>query len=290
MRQRIGLVAGWGQFPVVVAKCLVAQGKQVYCVGIVDHADPVLKDICHDYREMGVARLSGQLRHFRRRNIHCATMAGKIFKTMLFRRFGWVRQMPDWGFWRNFYPHFVSGSRDRKDDTLLGMFVEVYARNGIELAPATDFAPELLVTNRLLSKRRLSTHEMRDVKFGWELAKQMGGLDVGQSVVVKGRAVLAVEAIEGTDECIRRAGQLCPAGGFTVVKVAKPQQDMRFDVPTIGLGTLQALKNAGGRVLAVEAGKTILLNEPEVVDFADRHKISVLAFSESDVEQVADVA
>ena len=108
----------------------------------------------------------------------------------------------------------------------------------------------------------------------------MGRLDVGQSVAVKGRAVLAVEAVEGTDECIRRAGRLCPAGGFTVVKVAKPQQDMRFDVPTVGLGTLQAMVEAGAHVLAVEAGRTILIDEPEFVDFARRHRISVVALDQ----------
>ncbi len=108
----------------------------------------------------------------------------------------------------------------------------------------------------------------------------MGRLDIGQSVAVKDRAVFAVEAIEGTDPCIRRAGQLCTAGGFTVVKVAKPQQDMRFDVPTIGLGTLESMVAAGGRVLAVEAGRTILIDEPDAIAYADRHKLVVVALGE----------
>ena len=108
----------------------------------------------------------------------------------------------------------------------------------------------------------------------------MGRLDIGQSVVIKGRAVIAVEAIEGTDQCIVRAGQLCRAGGFTVVKVAKPQQDMRFDVPTIGMGTMQAIAQAGGRVLAIEAGRTIIVDEANVVDFAQRHRISIIALDE----------
>jgi hypothetical protein len=109
------------------------------------------------------------------------------------------------------------------------------------------------------------------------VAKEMGRLDIGQTVVVKNRAVLAVEAIEGTDECIRRAGQLCAGGGFTVVKVAKPQQDMRFDVPTIGRHTLENIIRSGGRVLAVEAGKTIIVNEPEVLELANRHRLVVVA-------------
>src|SRR5204863_4382577 len=108
-----------------------------------------------------------------------------------------------------------------------------------------------------------------DIAFGWELAKEMGRLDVGQSVAVKERAVLAVEAIEGTDRAILRAGELCRAGGFVVVKVAKPQQDMRFDVPTVGCSTVESLHRAGGRVLAIEAGKTIVIDAEDTVALAD---------------------
>ena len=288
MKKKIGLIAGWGDFPISVARSL-ANDYQIFCLGIVGHANRELKDICYEYREIGVARISGQLRYFRRRGINQATMAGKISKSLIFSRYAWMRHTPDVAFFRYFYPHFITKNADCKDDTLLGMFVTAYAENGIELAPATDLAPELLVKNRTLSRRPISETEMKDARFGWELAKQMGGLDVGQSVAVKGRAVLAVEAVEGTDECIRRAGQLCPAGGFTVVKVAKPNQDMRFDVPTIGLGTLQTMKNAGGRVLIVEANKTILLDAPEVIEFANRHGMTVMAIdaNEAIIEKAA---
>ena len=118
---------------------------------------------------------------------------------------------------------------------------------------------------------------MRDVEFGWQMAKRLGAIDVGQTVCVKDQAVLAVEAIEGTDACIRRAGDLCRQGGFTVVKVAKPQQDMRFDVPTVGTGTLETIAAAGGRVLAIEAARTILLDARLFRDAAERLKISVVA-------------
>ena len=117
-----------------------------------------------------------------------------------------------------------------------------------------------------------------------------GRVDVGQTVAVKGLAAIAVEAVEGTDECIRRAGTLCPQGGFTVVKVAKPQQDMRFDVPTIGLGTVKTLFEAGGRVLAVEAGKTIIIDEPQVMAFALRHRLTLVAIDQSDVAGQARAA
>ena len=136
-------------------------------------------------------------------------------------------------------------------------------REGIRFAPPTDYAPELLVKAGQLTRRGPTAWQQKDIEFGWQMAKEMGRLDIGQSVAVKDQAVLAVEAVEGTDECIRRAGALCRAGGFTVVKVAKPQQDMRFDVPTIGLGTLETMHAAGGKVLAVEAGRTIFLDQDD---------------------------
>ena len=136
----------------------------------------------------------------------------------------------------------------------------------------------------LLTKRALTTAQQKDIQYGWELAKAMGQLDVGQSVAVKGRAVLAVEAIEGTDECIRRAGQLCSAGGFTVVKVAKPQQDLRFDMPTVGLGTIRMMHEAGAKVLAIEANMTIMLRQTEVIDLADQLGITIVSFAAADME------
>ena len=132
-----------------------------------------------------------------------------------------------------------------------------------------------------LTRRGPTAWQQKDIEFGWKIAKEMGRLDIGQSVAVKDQAVLAVEAVEGTDECIRRAGTLCRAGGFTVVKVAKPQQDMRFDVPTIGLGTLETLHAAGGKVLAVEAGRTIFLDQAAVIEYADRQGLVIVALADA---------
>ena len=274
---RFGLVAGWGRYPLIVAQALRQQGYKVYCLGIKDHADPGLREVCHDFREEGLARLGAHMRYFHAHGVQQATMAGKIHKSLIFRRGFLLAHRPDWACLRTYYPHFLAGRKDRKDDTLLKAMVDAYADQGITLAPATDYAPELLVAPGALSGHRLSRRQQKDIEFGWELAKEMGRLDVGQTVAVKGRAVLAVEAVEGTDECIRRAGALCQGNGFTVVKVAKPQQDMRFDVPTIGLGTLRTLAQSGGTVLAVEARKTILLDEPVVVEYAKRHRIALVA-------------
>lgn len=282
---KTGLIAGWGDFPVAVARRLLDAGHEVYAVGFHGHADPVLEKICHAFQWTGVARAGSQVRFFQRHGVDRATMAGKLFKTIMFQRFAWLRHLPDITFMRHYYKHFISRTADCNDDEMLLTYVGLFAESGIELMPATDFAPELLVKKGTLTQHPLSDKQMDDVRFGWTLARQMGGLDVGQSVAVKGRAVLAVEAIEGTDECIRRAGQLCPAGGFTVVKVAKPDQDMRFDVPTIGIGTIQTMRHAGANVLAIEADKTIVLGQTDLIQFANRNRIAVVALDQADLIQ-----
>ena len=289
-REKIGLVAAWGRYPLVVARELRRQGYAVYCLGIKDHADPALREVCDDYFESNVARLGTHIAYFRKRGVRRAVMAGKLHKTILFRRFYWIRNLPDWRCVRTFYPHFITRTKNRNDDAMLTAVVEAYAEDGIEFAPATDYVPELLVPYGNLSRRRPTRAQRQDVAFAWRLAKEIGRLDVGQCVAVHGRAVLAVEAVEGTDECIRRAGRLCPQGGFTVVKVAKPQQDMRFDVPTIGIGTLEALVEAGGSVLAVEAHKTIIIDAEEVARFADRHGLVLVAVEEGRLGELSEAA
>lgn len=274
--RKIGLVAGWGDFPVRVAQSLNHQGFQVHCVAIRDHADPNLRSICHSYRVFGIGRMGAQVRFLQQQGVELATMAGKIFKTRLFQSYAFLKHFPDLTTWKHFYPIYLSQTKDRRDDTLLTTVTELYASAGVTFAPATDFAPELLVQPGNLTKKKPSHSEEKDIDFGWKMAREMGRLDIGQTVVVKNQAVMAVEAIEGTDECIKRAGKLC-SSGFTVVKVAKPQQDMRFDVPTVGVGTIRTIHQAGGRVLAIEAGKTIILDQPAVIAEADKRGIVVVS-------------
>ena len=276
-QRRIGLIAGWGNFPVRVAQVLKADGYQVFCMAIRDHADPVLADICDDYREFGMGRMGAQIRYLKSLNVDRATMAGKVFKTKIFERFSLLKHSPDLTFWRHFYPVFLTKSVDRKDDTLLLTVTKIYASGGIEFLPATDYAPELLVKQGTLTRRNPTDAQWKDIRFGWTAAKEMGRLDIGQSVVVKDQAVIAVEAIEGTDACIARSGDLCKSGGMTLVKVAKPNQDMRFDVPTIGEGTVKTLHQAGGKVIAIEAKKTILLDQEATIATADKLGISIVA-------------
>jgi DUF1009 family protein len=280
----MGLIAGWGRYPVVVAETLKRLGYEVYCLGIKDHADPELKALADVHAEVGLAKLGAAIRFFRRHGVAQATMAGKVHKTEMFRRFAWIKHFPDWRFFREFFPMWVLRKKDSRDDTITLTAIDAFARDGITFAPATDFLPELLVKTGLLTGRRLSLRQRKDIEFGWHLAKEMGRLDVGQSVAVHCQAALAIEAVEGTDECIRRAGRLCEAGGFTVVKVAKPQQDMRFDVPTIGIGTLRTLLESGGRTLAIEAEKTIVIDQAEVVQFANRNGITLVAVRDARLE------
>jgi len=275
--RRVGLMAGWGDYPLVVARAMRRQGLYTCCLGVVGHADPRLAEVCDDFRWIGLARCGRAIRYFKQHGITEVTMAGKIFKVRLFKRGGWLRHLPDLRTVRMFIPHFWTRRKDCKDDTLLNAVVDEFASEGIHFGPATDYAPELLIGHGQLTRRKPSENQLKDIEFGWQIAKELGRLDVGQSVAVKNQAVLAMEAIEGTDQCIRRAGTLCPSGGFTVVKTAKPQQDMRFDVPTVGMKTLKTMVEAGARVLAVEADRTIVLDRQELIDFADSKGLIIVA-------------
>ena len=285
--RRIGLLAAWGRFPVLVAEALREQGYHVCCLGVVDHADPQLRELCQDFEWIGWGRLGGAIRYFHRCGVRQAVMAGKFHKVLMYQPRVWLHHLPDWKFIKTFYHFFVTRQRDRKDDTLLGTLAEAFATEGVSFHPATDYAPELLVKPGKIAGRPPSAAQQKDIEFGWEIAKQMGSLDIGQSICVKDQAVLAVEAIEGTDACILRAGELCKHGGFTIVKVAKPQQDMRFDVPTVGVRTLRTMVAAGARVLAIEGGRTILLDDDEFRQFATYHKLTVVALPDARTAEAA---
>lgn len=271
---RVGLLAGSGRFPILFAQAARRQGHQVVCVGIRSEADPELAELCKEFHWAGIARLGRIIRLFRRARVSHVVMAGKVTKKLMFQPWRILQFTPDLrtiGLWYR----RLRGRRN--DDTLLLHVINEFGRDGIQFDTALNYCPELLARRGCVTRRVPKRSEWQDIQYGWELAKEMGRLDVGQSVAVKEQAVLAVEAIEGTDQAILRAGQLCPAGGFTVVKVAKPHQDMRFDVPTIGTDTIETLHRAGGRVLAIEAEKTIVLDQSKVIELADRHGIALVA-------------
>ena len=272
----IGLLAGSGRFPILFALAARRQGLPVACVGIKYEAPEELRDLCDSFELVGVAKLGGMIRAFQRARVRRIVMAGKVTKNVIYTPWRILQLWPDLRTLKWWYRHKRS---DNRDDSLLLSIIAEFERDGMTFSSALDFCPELLVKDGVLTRRAPSPSELKDVEFGWMLAKEMGRLDVGQSVAVKELATLAVEAIEGTDRCIERAGHLCRAGGWSLVKVAKPQQDMRFDVPTIGMTTIENLHKAGARVLAIEAGKTILLDEPEVIALADRYGLCIVAIS-----------
>jgi len=235
-------------------------------------ADPQLKTLCHEFHWLRRLSLGFVIRTFRRGGVSRWTMAGKFHKHWLYRPWRWVHFLPDWRMLRFYYSRRRKANND--DSLLLGLIAE-FRSAGLDCVSALDLCPELLVREGLLTRRRPSPAELQDVAVGWHLAREMGRLDIGQSVMISERAVLAVEAIEGTDRAIERAGTLCSGRGFVVVKVAKPDQDRRFDVPTVGTHTIETMHKAGARVLAIEAGQTILLDESEVLNLADRYGIAV---------------
>jgi DUF1009 family protein len=268
------LLAGSGRFPILFAEKARQLGIPVVCVGIKGEASAELEGRVERFYWTGMAKLGRMIRCFKKEQVRQIVMAGKIHKVKINASFRVLRYLPDFRMIRAWW---FRPRKDNKDDTLLLSLIDEFARDGLSFASALDFCPELLVKTGILTRRAPSPKEEADIAFGWELAKEMGRLDVGQSVCVIERSVLAVEAIEGTDQAILRAGALCPRGGVVVVKVAKPQQDMRFDVPTVGCQTIESMQKAGARVLAIEADKTIVIDQDQTVALADRYGIAIVA-------------
>jgi DUF1009 family protein len=279
LKTPVGLIAAWGRFPIAFAEKARAVGVPVVCVGLRGLASEELAGLVPRFYWARPTQMGKMIRCLRREGVTRAVLAGKLPKAdILHKPWKIVSLWPDWRtvrFW------WFRPRRDNRDDNVLLAVIDEFARDGIRIESALDLCPELLVNPGVLTRRPPTAREQADIAFGWELARKMGGLDVGQSVAVKELAVLAVEAIEGTDRMILRAGELCRAGGFTVVKVAKPRQDMRFDVPTVGTSTIESIRRAGGRVLAVEAGRTILLDQAETIALAESYGISLVAWTDA---------
>jgi DUF1009 family protein len=279
--QRIGLLAGAGRFPVAFAEAARRQGISVFGVGVVGMASDELHNVCEYFTTTTLGRFGRAIRLFKGARIDRAVMAGKVDKTVLFHPFRWIRHFPDW---RAIHMMLRYARENRKDDTLMLALIREFERDNITFESPLNYCPELLVKHGFLTRRKPSPAQWRDICFGWEIAKELGRLDIGQTVIVNDMAVLALEAIEGTDAAIRRAGTLCRRGGFTIVKVAKPQQDMRFDVPTIGVETMQTMRESGARVLAVESEMTIMLDQPEVIELANRLGIAIVSLKADEIK------
>ncbi len=282
----LGLVAGAGELPRLVARNARAAGRSVAVVALRGYADPSLRDLADHFCVRGVAQLGRWIRALRLRGCREVVMVGRVSKAEMFagpRWLQWLQYVPDLTSIRVWY----FATRDKRNDTLLRAVADEFSRRGLTMIDSTRYIPEALAEAGLISSRgvRPAAQAPRAVldaaDFAWPIIKQMGALDIGQSLAVKEREVIAVEAIEGTDRLIQRAGELCPQGGWTLVKVAKPNQDMRFDVPTIGPRTIELLHAAHAGALVVEAGKTIILERERTIALAEKLGITILGRSDA---------
>lgn len=280
--ERIGLLAGGGRFPILFAEAARKQGRLVHGVGVHGMVSRELADVCDSFESIPISRIGRGIRSFVKHNARHIVMAGKIEKTALFQHRSLWQLIPDWRTVHMMCAYVFK--KDMRDDTLLLAVIREFERDNLTFGSALDFCPELLVDHGFLTRRKPTPSQWQDIHFGWDLAKEMGRLDIGQSIVVNDRAVIAVEAIEGTDRCIERSAALCPRGGMTVVKVAKPQQDMRFDVPTVGVKTIQTMHEAGARCLAIESGMTIMIDDDQTIGLADRLGIAIVSVNAEELQ------
>ena len=273
--QTLGLIAGEGVFPAMVLRGAKQAGLRVVVVGLHSCCDETLFADADAFYEAGVARLGRWIRIFRKEHAHQVIMAGRVRKTRMLDRSPWrqwLAYLPDWTSIKVWY----FGAKDRRNDNLLRAVADEMRRKGVELIDSTAYCRDAMATEGVLGNNSLTPAQTADADLGWNIAKEMGRLDIGQSVAVKDKDIIAIEAIEGTDAMIARAGELCRSGGWTLIKVAKPNQDMRFDVPTIGPGTIEGLAKARAAAVVVEAGKTLLLAPEETIALANRHGIAVV--------------
>ena len=261
----IGLIAGSGSFPLRFAESARRAGHRVVVAAHRGETDRQIEALVDDAIWVRLGQFGKIVRFFRRSGVTDAAMAGGIVKV---RIFGGLR--PDW-----LALKYAARVTSWNDDGLLRYVAGMFEAEGFRIIDSTRFCPDILAREGPYTRRRVDEAQARDVALGLEVARAIGRADVGQTVVVKEGSVIAVEAIEGTDACLRRAGELA-AGGLVVVKTAKPQQDMRFDVPCVGPETIAVCREIGAEVLAVEAGRTLVLDEEETVHRAERAGVAFL--------------
>jgi len=280
MSNVLGLIAGGGRLPFLVAAGARQAGLSVVCVGFADIVEPALAEHVDVFYPVSVARPTSWIRKLRRHGASRAIMVGGVAKSRLLTPWLIVKYRPDWRTLRFYY--WRLRGKDRQTDSLLSALADELASGGVYLENSIMYCKDHLATKGILTSHRPGCQA--DIDFGWKIAKRLGDLDIGQAVAVKDRQVIAVEAIEGTAEMINRTGQLCRSKGWTLVKTSKPNQDMRFDVPCVGPDTIRGLAEHGGQCLVVEAGKTIIIDKPQTIDLANRLGIAVVAMEADPVD------
>jgi len=263
---RIGLIAGSGKFPLLLAESAKRKGLKVIAVA---HKGETVTELANKVDEItwiGLGQFGHLLSVFKSRKVRHVLMAGAITKAKMFSN---VR--PDLkGL------EVIGKLLIFHDDDILRAVARELEKEGISVESSTDYLPDLLAPSGYLTKRKASKEEMEDIEFGWMVAKELGRLDIGHCVVVRRKTVLAVEAIEGTDKTILRGGGLAKEGG-TVIKVCKPNQDLRFDLPAVGINTIKVMLKVNASVLAIEAGKTLIFDKEEMIRLANSKNISIFS-------------
>jgi len=271
----LGLIAGMGQLPLSIAAEAKRMGYYVVGIALQPPADESLKPVADDFHKVRIGSFGGLLALLKKLSVTDAVMAGKIPKKLLYENK------------KNLIPDIQAvkllfSLKDRADDSIMKAVVRELEKNNITVHKTTTFTTNLMAPAGVLTRHKPSKDDMKDIEFGWEIARTIGRLDIGQTVVVKKRAVMAVEAIEGTDEAIQRGGMLAEKDAV-VIKISKPQQDMRFDVPAVGIDTLRSMKKAGAKVLALEAGKCIIVDKENFLTEADKSGISVIGIDPENI-------
>ncbi|MDY6914606.1 MAG: UDP-2,3-diacylglucosamine diphosphatase LpxI [Planctomycetota bacterium] len=269
----IALIAGSGRLPFLAARGIRRAGRRLVVIALRGLASKRLKDLADEFVWVGLARMGGWLRAMKSRHIRQAVMIGAVRKKEIYSPLRILRYIPDIRTMRLWY---CKVRRDKRDQAVLLAVADELANEGVELVSSVTYCKEHLADEGLMSRTPVPRGLEADIEFGWKIARASAELDIGQSIAVKERDIIAVEAMEGTDAMIRRAGRVCRVGGWTMVKVARPGQDMRFDVPTIGVETVSNLADAGCACLVVEADKTLIVDKPATLAVADRLKIAVV--------------
>lgn len=266
-KKTIGIIAGGGQFPILTAESAGKQGFRVVAVAHQGDTDPALADLTDKFVWVKLGQLGKIIDFFKKEGVKKALMAGSISKKNMFGK-----MMPDLkGI------SFISRMAILHDDGILRAVASEFEKEGIEIVSSTHYLPELIAPEGCLTNKRPDKAQREDIRLGWNIAKELGRLDVGQCVVIRNRTVLALEAIDGTNETITRGGRIAGKDAV-VIKVSKPDQDLRFDVPSVGLETLEVMARVKASVLAVEAGKTLLFDRQKMIEYADRAGISIVCY------------
>ncbi len=273
MTEKIGLIAGGGQFPLIFARRARAKGYQVFAAGYRKETDPALAEMVERLEWFHLGQIAKLIKYFKGLQVCQAVMMGTIGKVRMFSDL-----KPDMK-----AIAMVARMHHTHDDNVLRAFADTLEKAGIKIRPSTFLLPEMLAPAGCWTRRKPSRAEKKDIRFGWQIAKEIGRLDIGQCIVVAGGTVLAVEAIDGTDATIERGGRL-GKGQAVVIKVCKPNQDFRFDVPAIGPATVETMAAAGAKVLVVEAGKAVVFDREEMIAKADAASIAVLAVDDGSAD------